>query len=185
LPGSWLTGTQAGFATANEEAAHAYLSTLLGIPVLEVRIDSPIREGPDCRGIVTTVPDLDRLWEHLLAVLAGPISVGREVPWPPDIAAGADEEVCALLVPRLGLDEAQFTRAKNIVKGYLFDLPTSRRALRAVSERLLERGALTGDEVRVVIAEAAGAETGNGKASDDDGDDSMTAVSPSAARSRE
>jgi hypothetical protein len=75
--------TQAAFDLANEEAAHAVLRALLGIEILEVRIDRPIQEGPDVAGVVATVPNMDRLYEHLLAVLAGPISVGRDIRWPP------------------------------------------------------------------------------------------------------
>jgi hypothetical protein len=154
LRGSWKIGDQAALDLANEEAAHAVMCALLGIEILEVRIDSPIQED-DVPGLVATVPNMDRLYDHLLAVLAGPLMAGREVPWPPNIAAGGDEGICARLVAKLGLDEERFNEAKNIARGLLLDSPSSRRAYRAVGRALLERGALTGAEVAALVAEAA------------------------------
>jgi hypothetical protein len=138
LPGSWLTGSPAGLNRASEEASHAVTCLLLGIEVLEARVDAPIMaQGPDCGGVVRTLPNLDRLWEHLLATLAGPLSVGRAIEWPLDITAGGDEEACARLVARLGLDEKAFNDAKTITRGYLFDLPTTRRAVAAGADAYL------------------------------------------------
>jgi hypothetical protein len=56
-------------------------------------------------------------------------------------------------VAELGLDEEDFQRAKCIAKE-LLEVPSSRRAVRAVGTALLEHGALTGSQVASVIAEA-------------------------------
>jgi hypothetical protein len=152
LPGSWARGDQRAFESTNEEAAHAVMCALLCVPILDVRVDHP---DPYVSGLVRTVPDPDRLYQHLLVTLAGPLIVRRAIPWPPAIAAvgDLDQVVCARLVPRLGLDEAQFNKAKDMARR-LLDLPFSRRATLAVSRALLDRGALTGPEVHAVIAES-------------------------------
>lgn len=95
-------------ALASEEAAHAVMAALVGIEIGEAPIDSPAHEDPDIRGLVATVPNLDRLFEHLLAVLAGPLVVGREIPWKPDVAAGGDEGVARGLWPSLDLTRRIF-----------------------------------------------------------------------------
>jgi hypothetical protein len=106
--------------------------------------------------LVATVPNIDRLFEHLLAVLAGSLDVGRDIPWKPDTAAIGDEGVAARLVDELALDERGFQEAKCIAKE-LLELPSSRRAVRAVGAALLERGALTGAEVAALIADTGAA----------------------------
>ncbi len=133
---------------SNEEAGHACAAVSAGVTVLEVRIDRP----DDSMGVCATIPgtDVAGFRRQLFCTLAGPLVVGRVVPWPPDVGDGGDEGVAARLVLLLDIDEGSWYRVVAVVAEFL-RLPSTKRAITAVAGALLERGALTGDEVHEIV----------------------------------
>jgi hypothetical protein len=89
----------------SHESAHAVVAVLLGLTVRQVRIDI------DVGGVGNVTPDLDRLDCHLSSVLAGPIYGGRPLRWKPQVGVRRDEHAAAVLVERLAIDEAAWTRS--------------------------------------------------------------------------
>ncbi len=150
--GSWFTGGQAILETVNEESAHAVLAVVLDLKVHSVRIDRP---EPKVEGWAIIAPDADQLGRHLLATMAGPLFVKRwqMVPWPPDPNNTGDEGVVARLVDILELRHADVLVAEFRVRK-LLENSYVKRAIREVGSALLERGALSGDDVLKIVAAA-------------------------------
>ncbi len=98
-----------------------------------------------------TMPTLS----NLLVTLAGPAHDGRPIEWPPlDLDDGSDESSAALLVQFLDLDRDGWNDAVNMVEE-LLDLRSAKRASKALVAALLERGTLSGDDVRGIFDQAA------------------------------
>jgi hypothetical protein len=154
-PGSW-DSTRTGFALANEEAAHAAICLLMGIPVREVRIDSPLDDDDSTRGWVWTDADMSvtGLTSHVHATLAGPLICGREPSWPLSTVDSPDEAILSRLVFILGWDEERWKVAVHFVKE-LLAFPSVQRRIKALSGALLERGAIPGPEVKQMVNDAA------------------------------
>lgn len=146
-PGSWLMAGPAALRIANHESAHAVVAVVRGIEVRSARID-----GPDLNtaGVVQVAPDLTRLFDHLLAILAGPIASGTPLEWKPNPNASGDEGAAALVADKLGLDAVTWLLARCTVEATLRD---SRAALVAVGRSLLQHGALPGAEVHRIVEE--------------------------------
>ena len=151
--GGWLV---CDLALASHESAHAVVAIKLGLQVREVRVDRPLSDihGDDLGGWCNVVANLDRLGAHLASTLAGPLVDGRPLQWRPRLDATGDERVAALLTDRLQLDEVGWLHWQAVA---ITILRESRKATSAIAGRLLEVGAIDGDEVRALILEAEGA----------------------------
>jgi hypothetical protein len=162
-PGSW-DRSRTGLALVNEEAAHAAVCLLLGIPIQEVRVDRPICNGPDVDGWVKTVPDMstEGLEMQVKALLAGPLAVGREISWPPSFIDGDDEGALARLCHVLGYDRARWDLAVFWVREVL-QFPSTKRARLAIGSALLERGAIPGDELWQIVGDEAASDQHHGR----------------------
>lgn len=136
------------FQVANEEAGHAVACAAVDVEILEVRIDRP----DESMGICATIPGLDvaGFRRQLFCTLAGPLTAGREIPWPPNIDDAGVEGVCARLVYLLGLNREGWLKVTAVVREFLA-LPSTKREITDVAGALLERGALTGDEVLTIV----------------------------------
>jgi hypothetical protein len=127
------------------------------------RIDRP---DTDVAGRVVVRPHEGRYFEHMLCVLAEPIAVGRweVLEWPLDETDDGDVGLVARLCKHLELSGVDLFMAEGRVRRQLEE-PYVKRSLREVGWELLERGAISGDEVRRIVTREAEAEVG--KASTD------------------
>jgi hypothetical protein len=141
----WWATTRPELASMSDRAR---LALLLDVPIIEVRKDRPdtdalgwvVREG--LRGEVR--------WKGIAIALA-PAVLERRCPTFPSLkATDSDEVQAAELVRdlRLGPDDYQWIVG---VAEDLLRIPSSRRALKAIAGELLERGVLSGDEVRRAV----------------------------------
>jgi hypothetical protein len=81
-----------------------------------------------------------------------PLIFERRVPAFPSLTADDGDELKAAIIARVlaGMDEHEWRETVEIAKG-LMDMPSFKGALTAVSGALLERGALTGDELKRIV----------------------------------
>ena len=147
----------------NEESAHATVAALLGLEVLEARIDRPdvgIR-GHVLIGPLATVPVsceqdlLSAYFRRLLAALAGPVFVGcwESARWPLEESDPGDVGLVARCCRWLDYDVIDLLVAESHVEAMLRDKSVG-RALSAVGRALLEHGAIPGQRVEELVAEA-------------------------------
>lgn len=141
----------------NHESAHAVIAAWLGLAIREARVDRPdLWIG----GIVGVEPDLDRLRDHLMATLAGPIAAPLSTPitWPPEPHGDGDERILATLVAALSDQNGSFQEPHwdecVTATRRLLDLPEVCRARVALGGVLLERGAIPGNEVHEIVTKA-------------------------------
>ena len=162
LPGSWSIATQ-DFSTLNEESAHATVAALMGLEILEARIDRPdvdvggqVLIGPLATVPVTCEQDLrSACYRRLLAVLAGPVFVRcwEAARWPLDESDPGDVGLVARYCRWLCYDVVDLLMAESHVASLLKDKAVG-RALSAVGWALLEHGAIPGQRVEKLVADA-------------------------------
>jgi len=162
LRGSWTLAAQ-DLRTASEEAGHAVVAALMGLEIHEARIDHPDVDVPGIVCIagfateqVACDEDLDSAaYRRLLAVLAGPMSVGRwpTAKWPLDENELGDFRFAAALCRWLKFDAVGLFIAECQVRKLLQD-PSVHRAIRAVGTELLEHGAIPGRRVHELVEQA-------------------------------
>jgi hypothetical protein len=140
-PGSWWP---LDFELSGHEAGHATVAVLLDLPLEEVRIDRP---DVGLAGFARTawVDGKDAIRRRLQVIMAGPLAVGKAIPWPPSSdSVVRDERNAAVLRDGLHLDRAEWWLVEEETRDLLL---SQRVAVRAVQDRLLEVGAILGDEV--------------------------------------
>ena len=179
-PGSWGWHS---LAEANHESAHALAVHVLGLKVLEVRIDKPMNRGT--RGIdplgrceYEKVRD-DQRWKAMLVALAPSVMSGTCPERPPrlDNAERGDMFNAAVIIYEEEIDDVLYGGYCALLDN-LVSTPLARKKGLALGTALLERGALRGSEVEALFAEVE-AEAGDGKASDDGEDaDNLEPKSP-------
>lgn len=154
-PGSWWIGD---LDIANHEAAHAVVATILGRDVVEVRIDRPSDEQI---GFSKTTLDHDATMTDvenaLLSTLAGPHAGGTPLSLPPTGETGDDRKARSLGFI-LGYDATDWY-VIGVRLELLLERPTTRRAIKAVSNALLEAGAIDGGKVLRLVEETGYSET--------------------------
>ena len=105
-------------------------------------------------GVVNVPADYGQLFEHLVAVLAGPAIEGSPIAWPPRQKSENGDEVAAwVLTEFLILSKADWDRANELCAD-IFRQKQVRNAMRRISVVLLEQGWIDGDEIRRLSAEA-------------------------------
>jgi len=143
LPGSW---TQIAFAEANHEAQHAVAAVLFDVTVCEVRIDRP-----DVGTLGHTVTEKHpEKWRRAVVAIAPVAFAGKAGSRPDLLATDSDVWHAAVDYFDSGRPLDEWPAFVAMVRE-LLSLPSSRRAITAVSGALLERGALRGDEVHSLI----------------------------------
>jgi hypothetical protein len=144
-PGSW---TAADRYQSNHEAAHALMALLLDVPIIEVRIDRP---DADTLGWLVRAGLRGKVQWKGIAIALAPAVVERRCPtFPSSKATDSDELRAAELIRDLRLGPEDYQWIVGVAEG-LLGIPSSRRALTAIAGALLERGVLSGDEVRRVV----------------------------------
>ena len=162
LPGGWSRASR-DFSLVNEESAHAVVAALVSLRIYEARIDRP---DVDVGGQVSIAglgteqveceEDIRRAsYRRLLAVLAGPVFVGRwdTGRWPLDRNDPGDVGLVARCCWWLGYDVVDLFLAERRVKALLKDKQVH-QAIKAVGTALLEQGAIRGSRVSELVAEA-------------------------------
>lgn len=152
--GTW-TLTKAGLELITEESAHAVVAVLLKLPLREVRVDNPADGDSDGVTRIDVSAEREAIRRRLVVILAGPLARGVEIPWPGNRVprledVDDDAGTAAILVDLLGMDEKEWRRVVQMTHDIL-NLPSTKRAIRAVADALRERGALSGDEVRAIV----------------------------------
>jgi hypothetical protein len=154
-PGSWRP---LDLELAGHEAGHAAVAVLLGLPLEEVRIDRP---DVGLGGFARTgwVDGKDAIRRRLQVIMAGPLATVQTIPWPPsgDSVVG-DERNAAVLRDGLHLDRVEWWLVEEETRDLLL---SQRVAVRAVQDRLLEVGAILGDEVVRLVEETLMAKEAN------------------------
>ena len=105
---------------------------------------------------VSCEQDLRRAcYRCLLAALSGPVFVGcwETARWPLDESDAGDVGLVARCCKLLSYDIVDLLMAETCVKSLLKDKSVG-RALRAVGSALMEHGAITGQRVEDLVAEA-------------------------------
>jgi hypothetical protein len=144
-PGTW---TVIARREANHEAAHALIAVLMGIRVYEARIDNP---DLNVLGHVAFDKEGTELWMAMCVSLAPLVFEGRCPSWPLDLMTDdGDEFRAAVRAYDAGLTQNHYYGCVTLIE-YLFDKPSSKRALTRLSGALLERGALDGAAVRAIV----------------------------------
>jgi hypothetical protein len=156
-PSSW---SRLDRVAANHEAAHAVMAVLLDIEVFEARIDRPIDRHPSTLGWVYHA-HVEEPWKAV-AVSVAPLIFERRLPSSPSLNTDDGDELNAAIVFHdAGMTSAQWDEAVEIATTFL-GLPSSKRAITALSGELLERGAVPGDEVRRIIDKSLHRQGGRG-----------------------
>ena len=160
LPGTWTLAPQS-LTTTNEESAHAVIAALLGLELHEARIDRPDVDVPGhvllggYREINCDEDLEDACYRRLLASLAGPVFIRRwdTGRWPLDEGDPGDVGIIARLCKWLDYGPVDLYLAERQVRQLLQE-PSVRRALTDVGYELLMHGAIPGDRVSEIVAEA-------------------------------
>jgi hypothetical protein len=150
LEGSWSILDR---ATANHESCHAVAAVLLDLEVFEVRIDRPIDRHPSTSGWVKAARP-EEAW-RAVALSIAPLIFDKRVPKFPSLNSDdGDEFNAAVVVHDAGISPERFGEIIELATE-LLELPSSKRALKAVAGALLERGAIPGPEVKQMVNDAA------------------------------
>jgi hypothetical protein len=150
-PSYW---SQIAFVEANHEAAHALAAFLLGLEVLEARIDRPLRGGREpvlghC--VIRLLPVGPERWKHIAVSIAPLVMTNRVPTWKPSLYDDdGDIFNAAVRVHDLGIDEDGWDDIVSLITEF-FELPSSKAAHRALSDALLERGAIAGAELKEIF----------------------------------
>jgi hypothetical protein len=156
-PSSW---TRLDRVAANHEAAHAVMAVLLDIEVFEARIDRPIDRHPSTSGWVKAARP-EEAW-RAVALSIAPLIVDKRVPKFPSLNSDdGDEFNAAVVVHDAGISPERFSEIVELATE-LIELPSSKRAITALSGELLERGAVPGDEVCRIIDKSLHRQGGRG-----------------------
>ena len=137
------------FDNANHEAAHGVVGVLLGITILEARIDAP---DVHTYGVVSVVKCPGDDWEQAAAYIA-PLVMDGTAPPEPDPSAAIGSDLHKASVYWKTADRCEWPELLRFVRWLLLS-PSSRRSLRAVSSALLAEGALPGDRVKQLVLDA-------------------------------
>lgn len=152
-PFTWTSapGRVGAPSPATHEAQHAVCGVLLGVEVLEVRVDRP--DPPGTLGHCAWIKHADR-WRNAAASIA-PLVMDGTAPPAPDLHAD-DQDLWHASVHWWDAFEQErptWPALLDIVRS-LLTAPAGKRAVRAVSGALLAEGAIPGDRVVELVREA-------------------------------
>ena len=151
-PGTWTSAAGPPTGPANHEAHHAVCGVLLGIEVLEVRIDRP---DLDTLGHCAWIKHADG-WRNAAASIA-PLAMASTAPPAPDLHAD-DQDLWHASVfwwDAFEQERPSWPALLELVVSML-TTPAGKRAVRAVSSALLAEGAIPGHRVVAAVLEAEG-----------------------------
>ena len=150
-PGAW---SNLDMVTANHEAAHATMASILGVEIFEARIDRPLGPGRHSYGGWVRMARAEDGRKAVLLSIA-PVVLEDRVPAtrPSLMSDDGDEFDAAVFVYDSGMSEEEWTETIEIARG-LLAMPSAKRALKAVSGALLARGAIPGVEVKQILTDA-------------------------------